>query len=75
MRKRRKMKKAGCSGVAHTFNPNTQEVEPEAEAGRSLGLRPAWSIQIITSELGIHNENMSYKKKSFGSRNISLEEC
>jgi hypothetical protein len=27
--------------VAHTFNPST----PEAEAGRFLSLRPAWSTE------------------------------
>ena len=31
----------GQAVVEHTFNPNTQEVEP----GRSLSLRPAWSIE------------------------------
>lgn len=45
----------------------------EAKAGRSLGSRTAWSIQIITHQPGVHSENMSYKK-SFRSRGSSVEQ-
>jgi hypothetical protein len=39
--KTKKKKRAGVAVVAHTFSPSTQEVE----AGRSLSLRPAWSME------------------------------
>lgn len=45
----------------------------EAKAGRSLGSRPTWSIQIITDQPGVHSKNMSYKK-SFRSRDSSVEQ-
>jgi hypothetical protein len=40
--------------VAHTFSPSTRE----AEAGRFLSLRPAWSI-----EPGLYRETLSPKTK------------
>jgi hypothetical protein len=41
--------------VAHAFNPST----PEAEAGRFLSLRPAWS----TRQPGLHRETLSRKNQ------------
>jgi major histocompatibility complex class I len=41
-RKRKRKRKAEWLGmVVHTFNPSTRE----AEAGRFLSLRPAWSTE------------------------------
>jgi hypothetical protein len=45
--------------VAHAFNPTTQE----AEAGRSLSLRTAWSTEGIPGQPGIHRKVLSLKKK------------
>jgi hypothetical protein len=39
----------------HTFNPSTLE----AEAGRSLSSRPAWSTELP----GLHKETQSWKKR------------
>ena len=36
--------------VVHPFNPSTQE----AEAGRSLSLRPAWSTEGLPVQPGLH---------------------
>jgi hypothetical protein len=41
--------------VAHAFNPSTWE----AEAGRSLSLRPAWSIEWILGQPGLHRKTVS----------------
>jgi hypothetical protein len=45
--------------VAHTFNPSTWE----AEAGRSLSSRPAWSTEWVSGQPGLHRETLSQKKK------------
>lgn len=45
----------------------------EAKADRSLGSRPAWSIQIITDQPGVHSKNISYKK-GFRSRDSSVDQ-
>jgi hypothetical protein len=45
--------------VAHTFNPSPQE----AEAGRSLSLRLAWSIDRIPGQPGLHRETLPQKRK------------
>ena len=54
--------------MAHAFNPGT----PEAEAGGSLSLRPAWSVRTSTKTgskatekpcLEKPKENISQKKK------------
>jgi hypothetical protein len=45
--------------VAHTFNPNTRE----AEAGRFLSSRPAWSTKWVPGQPGLHRETLSQKTK------------
>jgi hypothetical protein len=45
--------------VAHAFNPSTWE----AEAGRFLSSRPAWSTERVLGQLGLHREILSQKKK------------
>jgi hypothetical protein len=45
--------------VAHIFSPST----PEAEAGRSLSLRPAWSIEQVLGQPELHRETLSRKKQ------------
>jgi hypothetical protein len=45
--------------VEHTFNPSTWE----AEAGRSLNLRPAWSTERIPGHPELHRETLSQKTK------------
>jgi hypothetical protein len=45
--------------VVHTFNPNTQE----AEAGRFLRSRPAWSTKLVPGQPGLHRETLSWKTK------------
>jgi hypothetical protein len=44
--------------VAHAFNPSTWE----AQAGRFLGSRPAWSTKRVPGQLGLHRETLSKKK-------------
>jgi hypothetical protein len=41
--------------VVHAFNLSTQEVD----AGRSLGLRPAWFIERVPGQPGLHRETQS----------------
>jgi hypothetical protein len=41
--------------VAHAFNPSTWE----AEAGRFLVLRPAWSTKWVPGQLGLYRETLS----------------
>jgi hypothetical protein len=43
--------------VAHAFNPSTWE----AEAGRFLSLRPAWSTEWVPGQPGLHRETLSQK--------------
>jgi hypothetical protein len=45
--------------VAHAFNPSTWE----AEAGRFLSSRPAWSTEWVPGQPGLHRETLSQKKK------------
>jgi hypothetical protein len=45
--------------VAHAFNPST----PEAEAGRFLSSRPAWSTKWVPGQPGLYRETLSQKKK------------
>jgi hypothetical protein len=42
---------------AHAFNPSTQE----AEAGRFLSLRPAWSTKWVPGQPGLYRETLSRK--------------
>jgi hypothetical protein len=43
----------------HAFNPSTQE----AEAGRFLSLRPAWSTKWVPGQPGLYRETLSRKTK------------
>jgi hypothetical protein len=45
--------------VAHTFNPSTQE----AEAGRSLSSKPAWSTEWVPEQPKLHTEKPCLKKQ------------
>jgi hypothetical protein len=45
--------------VAHAFNPNTWE----AEAGRFLSLRPAWSTEWVPRQPGLYRKTLSQKTK------------
>jgi hypothetical protein len=45
--------------MAHAFNPSTQE----AEAGRFLSSRPAWSTQWVPRQPGLHRETLSQNKQ------------
>jgi hypothetical protein len=45
--------------VAHTFNPRTWE----AEAGRFLGSRSAWSTEGVPGQPGLYRETLSRKTK------------
>jgi hypothetical protein len=51
--------------VAHTFNPSTRE----AEAGRFLSLRPAWSTKWVPGQPGLHRETLSRKAKKNKNKN------
>jgi hypothetical protein len=44
--------------VVHAFNPSTWE----AEAGRFLSLRPAWSTKWVPGQPGLYRETLSWKK-------------
>jgi hypothetical protein len=56
------IKKATLSGavVAHAFDPSTWE----AEAGRFLSSRPAWSTEWVPGQPGLHRETLSRKTKA-----------
>jgi hypothetical protein len=41
--------------VVHTFNPSARE----AEAGRFLSSRPAWSTKWVPGQPGLHRETLS----------------
>jgi hypothetical protein len=49
----------GRAVVAHAFNPSTWE----AEAGRFLSSRPAWSTGRVPGQPGLHRETLSRKTK------------
>jgi hypothetical protein len=44
--------------VVHAFNPSTWE----AEAGRFLSSRPAWSTKWVPGQPGLYKETLSQKK-------------
>jgi hypothetical protein len=46
--------------VAHAFNPSTWD----AEAGRFLSSRPAWSTEWVPGQPGLHRETLSRKTKT-----------
>jgi hypothetical protein len=46
--------------VAHAFNPSTWE----AEAGRFLSSRPAWSTERVPGQPGLHRETLPRKNKT-----------
>jgi hypothetical protein len=46
--------------VAHAFNPSTWE----AEAGRFLSSRSAWSTKWVPGQLGLHRETLSQENKN-----------
>jgi hypothetical protein len=45
--------------VVHPFDPSTWE----AEAGRFLSLRPAWSTEWVPGQPGLHRETLFWKNK------------
>jgi hypothetical protein len=45
--------------VAHAFNPSTRE----AEAGRFLSLRPAWSTERVPGQPRLYRKTLSQRKK------------
>jgi hypothetical protein len=47
----------GWAVVVHAFNPSTWE----AEAGRFLSSRPAWSTKGVPGQPGLHRETLSRK--------------
>jgi hypothetical protein len=53
--------------VVHTFNSSTWE----AETGRFLSPRPAWSTEWIPGQPGLHRETLSWKKMDWTSETIS----
>jgi hypothetical protein len=46
--------------VAHTFSPSTWE----AEAGKFLSSRPAWSTEGVPGQPRVHRETLSRKTKT-----------
>jgi hypothetical protein len=46
--------------VAHAFNPSTGE----AEAGRFLSSRPAWSTEWVPGQPGLYRETLSQNKQT-----------
>jgi hypothetical protein len=46
--------------MVHAFNSSTCE----AEAGRFLSSRPAWSTKWVPGQPGLHRETLSRKKKN-----------
>jgi hypothetical protein len=50
--------------VAQAFNPSTRE----AEAGRFLSLRPAWSTKWVPGQPELHTETLSRKTKQTNKR-------
>ena len=65
MVKKKKKKKSSLKAslsravVAHAFNPSTWE----AEAGKFLSSRPAWSTKRVPGQSGLHRETMSRQQQ------------
>jgi hypothetical protein len=58
--------------VVHAFNPSTRE----AEAGRFLSSRPAWSTKRVPGQPGLHRETLSRKtNKQTNKRFLSHGNC
>jgi hypothetical protein len=53
--------------VAHTFNPSTRE----AEVGRFLSRRPAWSTEWIPGQPELHRETL-YQNNNNNNENPTL---
>jgi hypothetical protein len=53
----------------HTFNPSTWE----AEAGKFLNLKPAWSTEWVLGQPGLHRETLTKKKKKSKKRVVTEE--
>jgi hypothetical protein len=71
-RKIGKRKKNFCSCqvvMAHAFNPSTCE----AEAGRFLSSRPAWSTKWVPGQLGLYRETLSQKTKNKTKNSVLVE--
>jgi hypothetical protein len=45
--------------VAHAFNPSTWE----AETGKFLSLRPAWSTKLVPGQPRLHKETQKKERK------------
>jgi hypothetical protein len=58
----------GQAVVAHAFNPSTWE----AEAGRFLNLRPAWSTEWAPGQPELHGETLSLNKQRKVSASVSV---
>ena len=54
--------------AAHAFNPSTWE----AETGRFLSSRPAWSTEWVPGQLGLHKETLSRKTKKKKKNTIEM---
>jgi hypothetical protein len=54
--------------VVHAFNASSWE----AEAGRFLSSRPAWSTEWVPGQPGLHRETLSQKKKKRNTINTFL---
>jgi hypothetical protein len=54
--------------VAHAFNPSTRE----AEAGRFLSSRPAWSTKWVPGQPGPHRETLSRKNQKEKEKKLAV---
>jgi hypothetical protein len=51
--------------VAYAFNPSTRE----AEVGRFLSLKPAWSTKWVPEQPGLYRETLSQKNQKTKTKN------
>jgi hypothetical protein len=63
----------GLGVVAHAFNPSTREAE--AEAGRFLSSRPAWSTKWGPGQPRLYRETLSQKIKKKKIKSCSFHTC